>query len=821
METLLQDLQYAVRRLRRTPGFTFTVVLTLALGIGANSALFSILNGLFWSPPPGVREPGGLTWVSLVEPTRGPLGVSYGDFVAFRDRSGVFDEIAAFQGMPATLGGRQGEPERVNTEMVSASYFSVLRMKPALGRGFVAEEDRAPGERPVAVISHDLWGRRFAGAADVLGREIAVNGTTFNVVGVAAPGFRGLDDVEKPTDLWVPISMRGTLAPSWGDLLALDYGFRSFNAFGRLKAGVSRERAVVPLAGMVRGWAAEFPESYGHVAAALIPFRGLVGPQMGSGGGAISILMLAMGVTVVVLLIACGNVANLLLARAAGRSREIAVRAAIGASRGRIVRQLLVESLVLAVLGGAAGLLLAVWMLALFVRLAPIPFPVPIALDARAVAVTVAVSLLTGIVFGLSPALRASKPELTAALKGGARDGRARSRPQRFLVAAQVALSFMLLVAAGLLVRNMRELLAEDRAIPARNEVLTLAVDLGAQHYSPEKKLVFQRDLLERVSAIAGVRSTSLTDRLPSESFMIEDRIAIDGRVVSDRSSERGERVMMRHTWPAYFATQAIPLLRGRDFSPEDRVGASPVAVVNETAARHFWPGISPRGRRIRIGADSRAAATVVGVVADVADDRPDELARPAVYLPGLQRPPLFGMTTLLVRTQGPAVELAPTIRRAVASLDPALALYDVRTIAQVYDQHRIPQRIGSTLLALFGALALVLAMIGLHGVVAYTVVQRTREMGIRIALGANRRQILALFGGDTLRVAGSGVGVGLLLALAIGKVLSALVRGLAPADLLTLAAVGVLLLGTALLTSLVPARRATRVDPMVALRAE
>jgi predicted permease len=605
------------------------------------------------------------------------------------------------------------------------------------------------------------------------------------------------------------------------DLLGLEYGIRPFFGFGRLSSGVSLDAAGARLEAMRRQWEVEYPDSYRGLSTDVVPFRGIVGPQMGADSNPFLLLGAPAAVTLIVLLIACGNVANLLLARSARRRREIAVRLSLGATRGRIVRQLLAESLLLAVLGGAAGILLAVWVLKLLVAFVPAIWMVPVGLDNRVLLATLAVSLITGIVCGLSPALRASRPELTPALKGDAGAGRERSRPQKVLVGGQVALSFVLLVAAGLLIGNLRATILADRVLSGRAEVLTLALDLEKQGYSPEAKRIFEHELIDRVTGSPEVESATITSRLPGESSF-SSRVSFPASAVDDSPDPTASIVRLHNVWPGLFSTLSIPLRRGRDFGFDDRMGAQSVAIVNEAAAARFWPGQDPLGREIRVGAsDTIAASVVVGVVADALHDRRQGGVAPAVYLPELQRASPWTQTTLLTRTRGRAASFAAPQRELIRELDPDLAIYDVRTIEEVYDQEVAPVRLASTLLTIFGAIALALAMIGLHGVVAYSVVQRTREVGIRLALGATGRQVVALFGRDTMRVAGAGVSIGVLLSAAATQVLASILPGFEIAGISSIAWPTILLLAVAALTGLHPARQAARVDPTISLRAE
>jgi predicted permease len=826
METLLQDLRYGVRSLLRTPGLALVAVLTLAFGIGANTALFSLLNGIYWTPPAGVRDAEGLVWLGAVTPDRSrPAGFSYPDYLEYRDASGAFRELAAFNDVHVAVGTGE-EPQRLNAELVTGNFFSVLHAAPALGRSFLPEEDRTPGTHPVAMISERLWQNRFAGDPNVLGQTIVVNGSPLTVIGVAAKGFRGFD-VEEPADVWLPMMMYRAAFPKLETDDYLQQRWTNMPVLGRLAPDVSMERARASVQTISKRLAAAYPESNEDLTADVFPFRGIVGP--GEARGVIPIFALCVSVTLIILLIACGNVANLLLARGAGREREIAVRAAMGASRGRIVRQLLVESMVLAAVGGAAGVMLASWMLDLFLALAPIPFPIPVALDWRALLVTMGLALTTGVIFGLTPALRASRPNLTPALKGAAGDGRGRSRPQRALVIAQLALACMLLMSAGLLVRGLQKALAQELDFPSPESVLTLSFDLGMQGYTEERSQAFERELHDRVQALPGVEVVSIANLAPFRSAMFLARVTLDGQkqpaaMRGDESTESSAapRPIQNSVWPDYFRTLGVPILRGRDFTGADRAGTEPVVIVNELAAQQLWPDEGALGRRIRVGSDTTAWLTVIGVAATGAQDQNHGEARPTIYLPKRQRPVISGWsTTLLVRSSGDAGALAGPLREQIRALDPNLPVYDVATLKGTIRENHSPGRLGSTLLVIFGALALGLAVIGLYGVVSYAVTQRTREIGVRIALGAARPAILGLFARDALRMAAVGIAVGLALAVGAAQVLRSLIRGLDPLDAAVFAGVALLLATVTLLAAYLPARRAARVDPMVALRSE
>jgi predicted permease len=822
MDTLFQDLRYAVRSLLRSPGLTATALLTLALGIGANTALFSLINGVFLSPPPGVEDADDLLWVSEVSAEYGgsaPIGITYPLFAELRGRQDLFAELAAFMTQSVDFAAG-GDPQRLTAEVVSGEYFSVLRMRPVLGRGFLPEEDQTPDTHPVVVLGHDLWQNRFGSASDVVGRQVTINGAPFTVVGVAPAGFHGLRDMERPADLWVPSMTYRTVMPTREDPLGIDYGIRRFSAVGRLLPGVPRGRALAVMNGFLSGMAVEHPQAYEQVSAGIYDFRGIAGPL--EFGGDAFVALFAGLITLIILLIACGNVANLLLARAASRRREIAIRAAVGASRWRIVRQLLVESVALAVTGGAAAILVASWMLDLFIALAPLTSPLPVALDGMTLLATFVLAIGTGIVTGLSPALRSSRADVTYDLKGTGSRAAARIRPQSALVVTQLALSSMLLVGAALMVRTMWELVRVDLRQPARDEVIAMTFDPRTQGYTEEAVRTLNELLLERAAAIPGVEAVTLTATVPHDVLSLHaNRFVMEHEAESDRTTQF-KPPLLRIIRPDFFRTIELPLRRGRDFTDEDRKETPPVGIVNETAAARYWPGEDPLGKRLRLGADTLPWLTVVGVAADARYDLGREgVTEPAIYTSELQRGPLGPEVTLLARGRGDALALVRPLRDAIGAVDPDLPVYRVRTLGQMLDERWSDGWVIGGLMVAVGALALLLALIGLHGVVAYTVEQRTREVGIRVALGASRREVLRLFAIGVLRVAGVGIGAGLLLAAGLAALMGSLVAGLRTLDVVSFVAVATILLAVTLLASYFPARRALRVDAMVALRAE
>jgi predicted permease len=566
--------------------------------------------------------------------------------------------------------------------------------------------------------------------------------------------------------------------------------------------------------------AGEYPDAYEGAVGALYPMRGVAGPIDATRLTGIALSLSS--ITLIVLLIACGNVANLLLAHAAGRRREIAIRAALGASRSQIVAQLLVESVVLSAAGGIAAIFAASWMIELYLALAPIPFPVPIALDLRVFLLTLALAVATGVLVGLSPALRASRTDVTGDLKGIGSRAAGGVRPQAALVAGQLALSCVLLVGAAVMTRMLWSLVSIDRQQPAREEVLALTFNLPAQGHSEVVAASVKERILEHIEAVPGVESATLSGTIPYE-FALGATFTVDREGTASTEGPR-ESANVYYIRPDYFRTVRIPVIRGRDFTPREDPGTPLTAIVNETAARQWWPGEDPLGRQLHLGPDSVPWMTVVGVVADARPDfgHDEGVARPAVYRSEIQ----FGRsinqaTTVLTRTRGEALRFRDPLVAAIHAIDPDLPVYRIRTLGQMIDEKQAENWIVSGLMVGVGALALLLAIVGLHGLVAYTVAQRTREVGIRISLGASRGDILQLFSRDVLRFAGAGIAVGLVLAAGVAAILRAIVFEVNMLDAVSFAMVGGLLLGVALLAGTLTARRATRVDPMVALRSD
>lgn len=808
MGTFGQDLRYAARTLWKSPGFTAAAVATLALGIGANTAIFSVVDAVMLRPLPGVREPGRLLWITNRLGGRArPL--SYPDFVDQRERSEAFAGLMAFDRRAVHV-ATGGEAERVEAEIVSAEFFSVLGVEAFSGRTFLPDDERQA--RPVAVLSHAYWQRKYQASAGAVGAALTINGQPYTVVGVAPPGFIGLD-LEKLPDVYVNLT-------AWmGESRRRETVNRDsawLGVMGRLRPGVSASQANAQVATVAAQSSAERAADRRQLTASVEAVRGFVPP--GHGGDILPLAVLGLAATGLLLLIAAGNVASLLLARAAARRREIGIRLALGASRGRIIRLLLTESVLLAVLGAAGGALLSSWSLdVLLSRLAAPPGIQP-SLDCAVLLYATLVAVGTSLVFGLAPAWSASRTNPAASVKDTASGSALRSRLQGALVATQMALCVVLLAAAGLFLRSLEKAAFSDVGLDrtTAGSVLAVSFDLETQGYSREGRQAFERTLLERVASTPGVVSAALAEILPLAGRAIGDSVAPEGREAA--AGEAG-MTFLSSVSPGYFRTLGIPLVAGRDFQDSDRPGAPKVAVINELFARRFWPAESPLGKRLLVGSDP-GLYEVVGVAREGKYVSLTEEPRPFLYLPLLQRGAIFGETVLLARSE-PGAAILGALRAEARRLDPALPLFHVRTLAESLDGQLSDRRQGTLLIAVFGALALLLAAVGLYGVVAYAVAGRTREIGVRMALGAARRDVVALFVGRGARLAIIGVGAGLVLSAGLTRLLVGMLFGVSPTDAATFAGVALLLMAVAMLASWIPARRAARISPMEALRNE
>ncbi len=806
---MLQDLRYALRMLRKNLGLTLVAVLSLALGIGANTAIFSWMDGLVLHPLPLVQRADRLVLFNTVGPGGAQWSVAYPDFLEWKAQARTVTDLSAFEfdqfGLRTT-----GQAERAWGVYATADYFDLLGVRPLLGRFFRQDEAAQPGSAPVAVLGYGFWQRKFAGDSGVLGRHLSLNGRDFTVIGVAPPKFGGLI-VGLSFDVWVPITVQPLLS-SRGSFLD-SRGTHWLTAVGRLKPGVTLAQARAEIGVIQRRLAATFDEARGTAATAA-PLDS-EGPQAWFRPLFVALL----GITAVVLLVACANVANLLLARATARQKEIAVRLALGAGRRRLVRQLLVESGLLALGGGAVGLFLAGWARELFTAFVP-PAPLPIVMqfgvNGRVLGFALLATVLAALAFGAAPALRATRPNLVPALKDDAGQGVAsRSRLRSALVVGQLALSVVALVAAGLFLRSLGRADAVDRGLRDPEHVLLAGTDLFAAGYTRETGRAFVDRLLARVRTMPGVEAATVTSFVPL-GFPSRSSWGVQIEGYQPRRDED-----MSIQWTAaganYFETVGTPIVRGRGITAQDRDSAQRVVVVNETFARRYWPGLDPVGRRLRLGGQDWR--TVVGVARDGKYNSLDEPAQPFMFLPFAQF--YVAQPQLVVRTTTDPHALIEPLRGAFASLDPNAAFLDARTLAEAMGPSVFVQRTGAAMLGVFGALALVMAAVGIYGVMAYVVSQRTRELGIRVALGAARGDIVALVIGQATRLLGVGLAAGAVAALGVGLALRSLLLGVRAYDLPTFAVVLVVLAGVALLASWLPARRAARVDPVVALKYE
>ena len=807
---MIQDLRYGLRILRTHPGFAAVAVLTLALGIGANTAIFTFLDKLVIRTLPVERPHELVAFVSAADGE--PAVFSYPGYADLRDHNEVLTGLVAFLQRPITLSD-EGRAERVIGLIVSGNYFDVIGVRPALGRFFLPEEDRTPSLRPVVVISHALWRRRFAAAPDVLGRTITLNARPFTVVGVAPPEFSGTTP-GTVNDLYVPTMMQAEAMAGVGSMLG-NSNAGWLRLIGRLRPGVGREQARGPLMAIAEAaWTSPGVKAPPPSSRAFLLADGSRGHTDRIRDLALP-LKLLMGVVGFVLLIACANVANLLLARASARSREIAVRLAVGASRLRITRQLLTEGSILAALAGGAGLAVAYWVATLLQsfqqQMTDVPRTFDARLDGRALAFTLGLSLLTGIACSLAPARQTAKQDFHDALKKGAPglSGGWRGLSLRgALVIAQVALSLVVLVGAGLFVKSLRALQAVDPGFePAR--VVTASFDLSMNGYDEARGRRFMSDLSARVMALPGVEAVSFANLVA-----FSDLFWISGARIDGYDPQPGERLAfdMNAIGPAYFRTIGTPVLAGREFTDRDAPDTPRVIVVNETAARRYWVGQNPIGRQTSRG-------QVVGVVADNREKGLTKRPKPAIYMPLLQS--YAPQMTLHVRTSSGPDAFAGALRREAQAIDPMLPIYNVRTLAQQRDGSLYAERMAAALLTLFGLLASLLAAVGIYGVLSCAVSERTREMGIRLAHGAQPRDLITLILSEGMRLTLIGLAIGAGAAFALTRLIRGLLFGVSATDPLTFATVPVLLAVVALLACWLPARRATRMDPLTALRYE
>jgi predicted permease len=812
METFWQDLRYSLRTLRKRPGFTSAVVITLALGIGANATIFTWIKAVFLEPLPGVDRPDDLVEVWGATRNNSALSLSFLDYVDLRDRNETLTGLAAHQVLAMNL-GRGGKPERVRGAVVSGNYFDVLGVKALTGRTFLPEEDRTPNAHPVVVLGHGLWQRRFGADPQVVGRSITLNERDFTVIGVTPKEF-GSPFAGAAIDVWTPVMMKDYVARPHFSLT--DRSSRWLMVMGRLKPGVTVEQSQANLGSIGRQLERVYPQTNDQMGVAVYSLPGSPFSLKRSLQSALAVLMGAVGV---VLLIACANVANLLLGRAVSRRKEIALRLALGGSRRRLVRQMLTESLVLASLGGALGLTVAFWTArALPAFLPPSGFEVNFDTrpDTIVFAFTCALTVVTTMLCGLAPTLHVSKLDLVAALKDHTamlERGVRKLSVRHILVIAQVALSMVALVAAGLLVRSLREAYQANPGFDP-HRVLLSAFDPFLSGYDESRGREFYRQLVERVRAMPGVEAATLARRLP----LTLSGIAFANVVIDGHTPARGEDMRFNYetVGPHYFRTMRIPLVQGRDVDERDHEGAQRVVVINETMAQRFWPGGEALGRRLKVGDDW---LEIVGVANDVKNRSLSEPPQPFFYLPLLQD--YRSNMILVARTAVEPEQMFHAVQAEVAALDPKIPVFEPTTLDEHVGVSLYRQRMAAALLSTFGLLALSLAAVGLYGVMAYTVTQRTRELGVRVAIGATRGDVLTLILTQALTLSAVGIVVGSIIALMATRFLVHLLYGVGPADAVTFAIITLVLFAVTLAAGYIPARRALKIDPLMALRAE
>jgi putative ABC transport system permease protein len=809
METLWQDLKYAAGTLRKNPGFAIIAVLTLALGISANTAIFSVVNTVLLRPLPYL-QPDRI--VLLGETQRGaPFSVAYPNFLDWREQNKVFESMGASRGDSFNL-TQSGEPERLNGRLISAGWLETLGIRPALGRPIAAAEDQLSGN-PVVMLSYQLWQRRFAGDPAILGKSLWLNGRSHTVIAVLPRDFQHYSFA--PVDLFVPIGSEMQNSRERGN-------HPGIYVVARLKPGATLAQARAEMDTIAARLAAQYPETNRLHGVRVTPLRQNV---LGDVQPAFLLLLTAVGL---VLLIACANVSNLLLARATARRREITIRQALGASRGRLIQQLLTESILLALAGGALGLFLASSIIDLVHAFPPanIPRVEDTRLDSSVLQFTLLLSILTSVIFGLIPALKSSKVDLAASLRGtsGQSTGtRTHQRLRHALVVAEFALTLTLLVGAGLLLQSFARLRGIDPGYDTRG-MLTMSVSIPAAKYTGRKPLDFYEEVRHRTEGVPGVQSVAYTNNMPFV-WDDEEEFHIEGAPLP----KAGEFPLALEyiTSTGYFRTMKIRLLQGRVYSEADSVAGPPVIVVDENLARQFYGGDAV-GKRLLLGEDSTTPFQIIGVVAHTTHSSLDgpEPAAYQMYMAYPQIPEKYlynagRSMSLLIRASGDPLALVPAVRTQVAALDPDLPLYEVHTMEALVADSIAPDRFSTILLGSFAALALLLAAAGLYGVISYSVSQRTHEIGIRMALGAGHRSVLRLVVGEGVKLALIGVALGLAGSLALSQLISSQLHGVRASDPATFAGVALLLACVALGACYVPARRAMRVDPMVALRYE
>jgi putative ABC transport system permease protein len=812
MNGVLQELRYALRGLAQRPLFTLVALLSVAVGVGANTTIFSVFNALLLRPPAGIGEPERVVELGRTMGGRGFDTFSYPEVQAIQDAGGAIELTSGYRLLPMSL-TTTGDGARVMALAVNHEYFDIMGVTPAAGRFFAADEDATPGSGAVAVVSHAFWQKRMNGDANVIGRTVALNRSVFTIIGVAPEGFNSHSPIVRP-EVYIPLTMMSVAQPGFDALMNPNSSW--IVAVGRLREGASVRQANDELTAIFGRMRAENPDRYEERSAAAMSISAMPG---GGRSPIKAFLTLLLGLVGLILLVTCANVAGMLLARAAAREREIAIRLALGAGRLRLMRQLIVESLVLFTAGGALGVLLATWGASAFSAIhIPAPFPIHFDFtpDWRVLLFGIGLALGTGLLFGLAPALQSTRASVVHSLKNeSARSGSGGGRLRRLFVSGQVALTVLLLLSATLFLRALQRASSVDTGFDAQN-VAVIGFNLAIDGYDDARCRLFQTQLRERLESMPGVTGAAMANDMPLDLGISENPVYPED---FQSSEENGISSAFSSVDAGYFKTLGIKVVEGRGFDATDRDGSARVAVVSRTFAERVWPGQSAVGKRLRWGSPEDEPRTVIGVIADVKNQMLMEATEPIVYLPLQQQ--YDGAVTLMVRSSGGVRAASEIIRGTLREMDPRLSTTEVQSLEENAALGLLPQRIAAFATVSFGMLALLLSAMGVYGVVAFMVAQRTREIGLRMALGADRGSVIGLVVKNGMRIAVPGAVIGAALGLALGFLLRAFILGVAPADPFALVVAPAVLLSAVLAACWIPASRAAGIEPIQALRTD